>query len=80
MIAIMHVPTRGICEELEIPLDITVLELIQAINTIYSLGVKPDNIYNYCLKADNPKALLRGEKTLREYGLRDGTELWTWNE
>ena len=36
-------------------------------------------IFQYYLKADNPKALLRGNKTLKDYGVRNGTEIRSWN-
>lgn len=78
-VMIVNVPSKGIREDLEIPLNISANDLILAFSGLYGFPVNPDNIFSYYLKADNPKALLRGEKMLSEYGLRTGTELWTWN-
>ena len=77
---IVSVPEIGVREELELPVNITANELITALNQIYSLSMDSENIFQYYLKADNPKALLRGNKTLQEYGIRNGTEICIWNE
>lgn len=77
---IVNVPEKGVREELELPVNITANELITALNQIYSLSMDAENIFQYYLKADNPKALLRGNKTLQEYGIRNGTEICIWNE
>lgn len=53
-------------EDLEVPLNISANELIKAIRTVYCL----EGDY---LKCENPIALLRGNKTLAEYGLHDGS-------
>ncbi len=75
---IINIPGEGIREELEVPLDITANDLILALNQIYSLDMDTDNCFQYYLKADNPKALLRGNKILQDYGIRCGTEIYTW--
>lgn len=75
----MNVPDKKQKEWLEIPLDITANDLILALGQIYSLRVEEDLLYSYYVKCDNPKALLRGGRTLKSYGLRDGSELWIWN-
>ena len=80
IVIVMNVPSRKIREDIEIPVDITVNELIRSVIQIYGLGMDQDNIFNYYLKADNPKALLKGDTTIAEYGLRNGTEIWTWND
>lgn len=59
--------------DIEIPLDITANDLILALNDAYSLGVDIDNIFNCYLAAENPIAFLRGNKTLREFGIRNGS-------
>lgn len=66
-------------EDLEVPVDLTANELILALNQIYDLGMKPEYVFNYYLKANNPKGLLRGERTLKEFGVRNGTEIWIMN-
>lgn len=59
--------------DLEIPLDITANELIVGLNTGLSLGLNTDNLFQCSLSAENPIVLLKGNRTLREFGLRDGT-------
>ncbi len=58
--------------DLEVPLDISANELCAALFQHYLPG-KQNNVQQYYLKAERPIALLRGERTLREYGLRDGS-------
>lgn len=59
--------------DLEVPLDITATDLVIALNTAYNLGIDTTNIKNCYLKAENPISLLRGNKTLAEYGIRNGS-------
>ena len=59
--------------DLEVPLDITATDLVIALNTAYDLGIDTTNIKNCYLKAENPISLLRGNKTLAEYGIRNGS-------
>lgn len=59
--------------DLEVNLDITANQLAVAINAAYDLGVDTSNIRNCYLKAENPISLLKGNKTLREFGVRNGT-------
>ena len=61
--------------DLEIPLDITASELIQALNKAYSLGVPVESMAECYVKADNPIALIRGGKTLEAFGIHNGTKL-----
>ncbi len=59
--------------DLEIPLTISANELVEALNTAYELGIDVSNIKNCYLKSENPIALLKGNKTLAEYGIRNGS-------
>lgn len=59
--------------DLEIPLDITANDLVYALNKAYNLGIDISNIKECYLKSENPIALLRGNKTLREFGIRNGS-------
>lgn len=63
---------RGVSHDLEVPLDISANELCSALFHIY-LPEKYGDATQYYLKAERPIALLRGERTLREYGIRDGS-------
>ena len=59
--------------DLEIPLTISANELVEALNTAYELGIDVSHIKNCYLKSENPIALLKGNKTLAEYGIRNGS-------
>lgn len=59
--------------DLEVPIDITANELVVALNTAYNLGIDVTNQKKCYLKAENPFALLKGNKLLSEYGVRNGT-------
>ena len=72
-IIVFNIVKRQLLVDLEVPLNITANELVVALNTAYELGIDTGNIKNCYLKAENPIALLRGNKTLSEYGLRNGS-------
>lgn len=72
-IIVFNIVKRKISVDLEVPLNITANELVVALNTAYELGIDTSNIKNCYLKAENPIALLRGNKTLSEYGIRNGS-------
>ncbi len=62
----------GESHDLEIPLDISASELCTALFEMYlpeSLG----DVQNYFLKMERPIALIRGDRTLRDYGVRNGS-------
>lgn len=61
--------------DLEIPADITAKELLTALNQGFGLGIREEDLMSCYVKSENPIALLRGTKTLREYGLRNGSEI-----
>lgn len=73
VIVIFRMYKRNIEVDLEIPLDITANELVNALNTAYELGIDTTNVKNCYLKAENPIALLKGNRLLSEYGVRNGT-------
>lgn len=78
-VIIINIPEIGLREDLEIPTDITVNDLIIAIGKIYGRKVENEHIFDYYLRMDNPKALMSGERKLSEYEVRDGSEIWVWN-
>ena len=51
--------------DLEIPLGITANDL----------GIDTDDIFNCYLAAENPIVFLRGNKTLKEFGIRNGSHI-----
>lgn len=59
--------------DIDIPLDITANELITGLNSGFSLDMDTGDLSLCFLRTENPVAFLRGNKTLAEYGLRNGT-------
>lgn len=72
-IIVFNIIKRNMSVDLEIPLDISANELVVALNMAYDLKIDISDIKNCYLKAENPIALLRGNKALSEYGIRNGT-------
>lgn len=72
-IIILNITKRNFTVDLEVPLDISANDLVNALNTAYELGIDTSDIKNCYLKAENPIALLKGNKTLAEFGLRNGS-------
>lgn len=72
-IIILNITKRNFTVDLEVPLDISANDLVNALNTAYKLGIDTSDIKNCYLKAENPIALLKGNKTLVEFGLRNGS-------
>ena len=75
-IVIFNILQRNFSVDIEIPLDISANELVIALNTAYDLKIDTSNVKNCYLKAENPIALLKGNKTLREFGIRNGTVIY----
>jgi len=73
IVIIFNIINRNYSVDLEVPVNITANELFNALNTAYNLGVDTSNIKNCYLKAERPIALLHGNKTLLEFGLRNGS-------
>lgn len=72
-IVVFKMIKKNISLDLEIPLYISANELVEALNTAYDLNIDVSDIKNCYLKSENPIALLKGNKTLSEFGLRDGS-------
>lgn len=62
--------------DLEIPLNISANDLVLALNSAYDLGIEVSNIKNCYLKAERPIALLKGNKSLKDFGVRNGTIIY----
>ncbi len=63
-------------KDIDIPLDITAKELVTALNSAYELGIDTDDMKSCYLQAENPVALLRGSRTLEEFGIRNGSRIY----
>lgn len=75
-IVILNITKRNFTVDLEIPLDISANELVIALNKSYDLKIDTTNVKNCFLKAEKPIALLKGNKTLKEFGVRNGTVIY----
>ena len=69
----MESEAGGMEEDLDVPLDITANDLVKALNVGFHLGINTDKVQNCYLKAENPIVLLRGNRTLAEFGIRNGS-------
>ena len=70
---VFRVYRRALEVDLEIPLNITANDLVIALNQAYDLGIETSDVKNCYLKTENPIALLRGNKLLKDYGIHNGT-------
>ncbi len=73
---VFNMTKRNTIKDIEIPLYITANELVVALNEAYNLKIDTSNVKNCYLKAEKPIALLRGNKTLAEFGVRNGTVIY----
>ena len=72
-IIVLNITKRKITVDIEVPLAISANELVVALNAGYDLGIDTTNIKNCYLKAENPIVLLKGNRTLAEFGIRNGS-------
>lgn len=72
-IVIFRIQKRDYMVDLDIPLNISANELVMALNEAYDLQIDTSDVKNCYLKSENPIALLKGNKTLEDYGIRNGS-------
>lgn len=72
-IVIFKASQKNIYVDIETPLDITANEFVIGLVTAYELDIDTSDIKQCYLKAENPIALLKGNKLLSEYGVHNGT-------
>ena len=70
---VLNILNRNMSVDIEVPLFISANELVIALNSAYDLGIDISDVKKCYLKAENPIAFLKGNKTLLEYGIRNGT-------
>lgn len=75
IIIVLNLIKRKQSFDIEIPLDITANELVVALNKGFNLKINDSDIRQCYLKAENPIVLIKGNKTIQELQLRDGTEI-----
>lgn len=67
---------KKIKADLEVPTDITTIELLKALNYAYDLGIDTSDIKQCFIKMENPIALMRGNKLVSEYNIRNGSVIY----
>lgn len=72
-IVVLYLHKQNKCVDLELPLYITANELFHAINEAFRLGEDETQLRNCYLQAENPIALLKGNRTLEEFGIRNAS-------
>lgn len=75
-VVVFNIVSRGFSDDIEVPLDITANDLIKALNEAYALNIDISDIKKCYLKAERPIALIRGGRTLAEFGIRSGSEIF----
>lgn len=72
-IIIFNIIKRNFTVDLEVPLDISANDLVNALNTAYDLGIDTSDMKNCYLKMENSISLLKGNKLLADFGMRNGS-------
>lgn len=74
-IVILRLNTGGqiVDKDVEVPLDISANDLVNALNSAYSLKIDTDDYRKCYLRCERPIVLLRGERSVRSFGIRNGT-------
>lgn len=72
-IIIFNIIKRNFTVDLEVPLDISANDLVNALNTAYDLGIDTSDMKNCYLKMEDPISLLKGNKLLADFGMRNGS-------
>lgn len=75
-IVVFKAPKRNIDVDLEIPLDVSAKELVLALNEAYQLEIDEHDATACYMKAEKPIALLKGNKLLSDFGVRNGTVIY----
>ncbi|PID82958.1 MAG: hypothetical protein CSB15_00730 [Clostridiales bacterium] len=68
-----NVAKKNINVDLEVSLNISANELVIALNKAYNLGINTEDIKSCYLKSERPISLLKGNKPLSYFGVRNGT-------
>ena len=73
---VFHMTKRKQIIEIEVPLFITANDLVVALNEAYELKIDISDVKKCYLKAEKPIAFLKGNKTLAEFGIRNGSVIY----
>lgn len=72
-VVLLNIERTGEVHDIDIPLDINASELLEGLNQAFDLGINTEDNTRCYIKTENPIALLHGRKTLKEYGIFDGS-------
>ncbi len=75
-LVIFKITKRNVSVDLELPLSISANDLVTSLNSAYDLGIDTTDVQQCYLKAENPIALLKGNKLLSEFGVRNGSIIY----
>ena len=70
---VLNIAKKHFSADIEVPLNITVNEFIVGLNSASDIGIDVANVKDCYLKAENPMALLKGNRLLSEFGIHNGT-------
>ena len=73
IVAVLERHREGKRTDVDLPLNITANEAIIGLNQAFGLGMDTSDLSRCFLRTENPIALLKANRTLEEFGLRDGT-------
>lgn len=76
LIMIFHHTKKAETCDIEVPSNLTAIELVSALNDGFDLGIDLKDMTQCYMKTTNPIVLLKGNKTLLEFGLHQGTHIW----
>lgn len=57
--------------DLQVPINISATEFVIGVNEAYNLGIDINDLSKCYLRSENPIALLKGERTLKDFNLKD---------
>lgn len=55
--------------DLQVPINISATEFVIGVNEAYNLGIDINDLSKCYLRSENPIALLKGERTLKDFNL-----------
>ena len=72
-IIIINFVNKNFQVDIATPLKITAKEFVIAVNEAFQLGIDTEDISKCYLRCENPIALLKGDTTLKDYGIHNGS-------
>ncbi len=69
----LNIHSKNVKIDIDIPVNITANDLIIGLNDAFNLGMNTNDLTRCYLKSENPIALLRGDKLISDYKLRNGS-------